>query len=181
MTDTRKEYATAELKAHERFMHAALRDARQALDKNEFPVGCVIVYEDEIVARGERINSTGNGIIELDHAEIVALRHLQKTADAAIDTARATLYSTMEPCLMCYATILLTGIGCIVYAYEDVMGGSTALSLDALAPLYRTMQVEIVPYVLRKESLALMQTFFRNPQNHYWQGSLLERYTLEQA
>jgi tRNA(adenine34) deaminase len=180
MTDTRKEYMTAALRTHERFMRTALEDARRALDKNEFPVGCVIVYEDEIVARGQRINSIGNGIIELDHAEIVALRHLQ-AADTAIDVARATLYSTMEPCLMCYATILLTGIGRIVYAYEDVMGGSTDLSLEALAPLYRTLQVEIVPYVLRKESLALMQTFFRNPDNHYWQGSLLERYTLEQA
>lgn len=180
MTDTYKKETSPELRTHETFMRAALRDACQALEKNEFPVGCVIVYEDEIVARGERINSIGNGIIELDHAEIVALRHLQ-SADAAIDTARATLYSTMEPCLMCYATILLTGIGRIVYAYEDVMGGSTGISLDALAPLYRTLQVEIVPHVLRKESLALMQTFFKNPQNRYWQGSLLERYTLEQA
>lgn len=180
MTDIRKEYATAELRTHERFMRAALGDARRALEKNEFPVGCVIVCEDEIVARGQRINSTGNGIIELDHAEIVALRHLQ-AADTAIDVGRATLYSTMEPCLMCYATILLTGIGRIVYAYEDVMGGSTGISLSDLAPLYRGMQIDIVPHVLREESLALMQAFFKNPQNQYWQGSLLERYTLEQT
>ncbi|MEJ2642913.1 MAG: nucleoside deaminase [Desulfosarcinaceae bacterium] len=180
MADTRKEYTTAALRTHERFMRAALRDARRALDNNEFPVGCVIVCGNDIVARGQRINSTGNGLIELDHAEIVALRHLQ-SADSAIDVSRATLYSTMEPCLMCYATILLTGIGRIVYAYEDVMGGSTGVSLSELPPLYRGMQVEIVPHILRDESLALMQTFFQNPQNAYWQGSLLERYTLEQA
>jgi tRNA(adenine34) deaminase len=167
-------------KIHETFMRAALRDARRALEKNEFPVGCVIVFENQIVARGERINSTGNGLIELDHAEIVALRHLQ-SADIAVDVGRATLYSTMEPCLMCYATILLTGIGRIVYAYEDVMGGSTGICLSGLAPLYREMQVETIPHILREESLALMQAFFKNPRNEYWQGSLLERYTLEQA
>jgi hypothetical protein len=42
------------------------------------------------------------------------------------------------------------------------------------------MKIDIVPHVLRGESLALMQAFFRNPENGYWQGSLLERYTLEQ-
>jgi tRNA(adenine34) deaminase len=179
MTDSLLVHATALLTTDETFMRAALRDARQALDKNEFPVGCVIVYEDDIIARGQRINSTGNGIIELDHAEIVALRRLQ-ALNASIDMGRTTLYSTMEPCLMCYATLLLTGIGRVVYAYEDVMGGSTGISLSELPPLYRGMQIEIVPHVLRDESLALMQAFFKNPQNEYWQGSLLERYTLEQ-
>ena len=81
---------------------------------------------------------------------------------------------------MCYATLLLNGIGRIVYAFEDVMGGSTSLSLDKLAPLYRTMNVDIIQHVLREESLSLMKTFFKDPQNSYWQGSLLARYTLEQ-
>jgi tRNA(adenine34) deaminase len=161
------------------FMRDALIDARMALEYGEFPVGCVIVYENQVIARGRRINSLGEGIIELDHAEIVALRNLQ-AAGPSVEMQQATLYSTMEPCLMCYATILLTGIGRIVYAYEDVMGGSTGMSLEPLAPLYRSMKIDIVPHVLRGESLALMQTFFQNPENGYWQGSLLERYTLEQ-
>jgi tRNA(adenine34) deaminase len=163
-----------------RFMREALADAGQALKNNEFPVGCVIVHANRVVARGRRINSRGKGIIELDHAEIVALRDLQASG-AALEMGQATLYSTMEPCLMCYATLLLTGIGRIVYAYEDVMGGSTSLPLGTLAPLYRSLEVEIVPHVLRAESLALMKAFFGRPENTYWQGSLLERYTLEQA
>jgi tRNA(adenine34) deaminase len=164
---------------HEKFMRQALLDARLALDNNEFPVGCVITYQDRVVARGQRINSIGDGIVELDHAEIMALRKLQ-TSGQAVDMRQATLYSTMEPCLMCYATLLLNGLGRIVYAYEDVMGGSTSLSLEKLAPLYRTMKVKIVPHVLRAESLSLMKAFFENPRNSYWQGSLLARYTLEQ-
>lgn len=163
----------------ERFMRDALFDARLALEYGEFPVGCVIVYENQVIARGRRVNSMGKGIIELDHAEIVALRNLQ-ASEPSVEMHRVTLYSTMEPCLMCYATILLTGIGRIVYAYEDAMGGSTGMSLEPLAPLYRSMKIDILPHVLRRESLALMQAFFRNPENGYWQGSLLERYTLEQ-
>ena len=164
---------------HEKFMQQALLDARLALDNNEFPVGCVITYQDRVIARGQRINSIGDGIVELDHAEIMALRNLQVSGQA-VDMRQATIYSTMEPCLMCYATLLLNGIGRIVYAFEDVMGGSTSLSLDKLAPLYRTMNVDIIQHVLRAESLSLMKTFFKNPQNSYWQGSLLARYTLEQ-
>jgi tRNA(adenine34) deaminase len=168
-----------EKRMDEKFMQQALLDARLALDNDEFPVGCVITYQDRIIARGQRINSIGDGIVELDHAEIMALRNLQ-TSGQAVDMRQATLYSTMEPCLMCYATLLLNGLGRIVYAYEDVMGGSTSLSLEKLAPLYRTTKVKIVPHVLRAESLSLMKTFFKNPQNSYWQGSLLARYTLEQ-
>ena len=164
---------------HEKFMQEALLDARLALDNNEFPAGCVITYQNRVIARGQRINSIGDGIIELDHAEIMGLRKLQ-TSGQVVDMRQATIYSTMEPCLMCYATLLLNGLGRIVYAYEDVMGGSTSLSLEELAPLYRTMKVEIVPHVLRAESLSLMKTFFKNPQNRYWQDSLLARYTLEQ-
>ncbi len=164
---------------HEKFMRQALLDARLALDNNEFPVGCVITYQDRVIARGQRINSIGDGIVELDHAEIMALRKLQVSGQA-VDMCQATIYSTMEPCLMCYATLLLNGIGRIVFAFEDVMGGSTSLSLEKLAPLYRTMKVDIIQHVLRAESLSLMKTFFNNPQNSYWQGSLLARYTLEQ-
>ena len=118
---------------HEKFMQQALLDARLALDNNEFPVGCVITYQERVIARGQRINSIGDGIVELDHAEIMALRNLQASGQA-VDMRQATIYSTMEPCLMCYATLLLNGIGRIVYAYEDVMGGSTSLSLEKLAP-----------------------------------------------
>ena len=67
----------------------------------------------------------------------------------------------------------------IVWAYEDVMGGGTGLDLQRLAPLYRDMQVELRGQVLRRESLALFQQFFRTYD--YWQGSLLASYTLEQS
>ncbi|MEW6502164.1 MAG: nucleoside deaminase [Thermodesulfobacteriota bacterium] len=161
------------------FMTAALAEAEQALASGEFPVGCVLVHEGEIVARGRRLNSQGTAANELDHAEIVALRKLFATRPA-LDRSRITAYSTMEPCLMCFATLLLNGIHSMVYGYEDIMGGGTNLPLAQLLPLYQAMRPSVIPHVLRQESVALFKRFFADPKQAYWQGSLLADYTLRQ-
>lgn len=166
---------------HETFMRLALQQAQQALASNEFPVGAVIVANGEPVATGRRENSQSETANELDHAEIVALRDLLARRPD-IDRQTLTVYSTMEPCLMCYSTMLLNGIRTFVYAYEDAMGGGTGLQLMNLTPLYQAMEVEvhILPHVLRQESLSLFKAFFTSPENNYWQGSLLAEYTLAQ-
>ncbi len=164
----------------EQFMRAALAEARLALDAGEFPVGCVLVLDRKtVVGRGHRQNSEGLGANEIDHAEVVTLRTLlmeQPDIDCCC-RRRVTVYSTMEPCLMCYSTLLLSGIRRFVWAYEDVMGGGSSLPLDQLAPLYRDMEVELIPSVLRQESLLLFGMFFQ--RYSYWQDSMLSRYTLE--
>ena len=164
---------------HETYMKEALREAGEALLAGEFPVGCVMVHGEEIVSRGRRINSIPPDDNELDHAEITALRKLFQQ-HPQIEPSKIVAYSTMEPCLMCYVTLLLNGIRTFVYAYEDVMGGGTSLALKELAPLYREMSVSITPHVLRRESLQLFRTFFANQENTYWQDSPLARYTLDQ-
>jgi tRNA(adenine34) deaminase len=164
---------------HEEYMKEALKEARNALKAGEFPVGCVMVYEGELISRGRRINSIPPTENEMDHAEIVALRKIFDQ-HPEIDRARITVYSTMEPCLMCYVTLLLNGIRNIVYGYEDIMGGGTNLDLSALSPLYREISVDIIPHIMRRESLALFKTFFSDTDKTYWQDSPLARYTLEQ-
>ena len=164
---------------HEINMREALLEAGEAIIAGEFPVGCVMVHEGEIVSRGRRINSKSPNENELDHAEIMALRKLF-AQHPEIDRSKIIVYSTMEPCLMCYVTLLLNGIRKIVYAYEDIMGGGTNLDLNELAPLYREMSVEIIPNVLRRESLELFKLFFADQDNTYWEGSPLEQYTLSQ-
>ena len=165
---------------HDIHMQEALQEAIKALKAGEFPVGCVMVHEDTIISRGRRINSKAPNDNELDHAEIVTLRELF-ALHPEIDRSKIVVYSTMEPCLMCYVTLLLNGIRKIVYGYEDVMGGGTNLDLQSLNPLYREMPVEIIPKVLRRESLELFQSFFAAPNNTYWQDSPLARYTLAQS
>ncbi len=161
------------------FMTAALAEAEQALAAGEFPVGCVLVHEGEIVASGRRLNSQGPATNELDHAEIMALRQLFATRPE-LDRSRITVYSTMEPCLMCFSTLLLNNIRTVVYGYEDIMGGGTNLPLTQLLPLYQAMQPSVTPHVLRQESVALFKRFFADPRQAYWQGSLLADYTLRQ-
>lgn len=160
-------------------MNQALSLAEKALAAGDFPVGCIIVNDGKIIATGERRHSIASGFTELDHAEIVALRNLQNSGKDFLPE-KLTVYSTMEPCLMCYATLLLNKIGTVVWAYEDVMGGGTSLPMGELTPLYRTLQPKLVTHILRQESLALFKTFFQNPANTYWQNSFLEEYTLNQ-
>ncbi len=159
-------------------MQIALAEAANALEQGEFPVGCVLVHDNQVVARGRRRNSRRQ-TNELDHAEIVALHDLIENYPE-IDCSQLTIYCTMEPCLMCFAALLLSNVHTIVYAYEDAMGGGTAINLNHLTPLYRQMEVTIIPRILRDESLTLFKKFFNNPANKYWQNSFLADYTLAQ-
>jgi tRNA(adenine34) deaminase len=162
---------------YEFFMKTALEQAKQALAVGEFPVGCVLVYRDKILETGARRRSIGSNRNEIDHAEIVALRRLSDSGDL-IDRSQITAYSTMEPCLMCYSALILAGIGKIIYAYEDIMGGGTGCELSRLTPLYRDSELKIVPGILRAESLKLFKDFFADPANEYLRQSLLAEYTL---
>ncbi len=163
--------------SHEHFMHIALDEAKKALAAGEFPVGCVLVYNNEVIARGHRAHSGPENRNELDHAEIVALHNLFET-HPDINPGGITCYCTMEPCLMCFAALLLSQVCTIVYGYEDAMGGGTKLPLGTLTPLYKNMKVDILPAVLRAESLALFKEFFSNKNTDYWQDSYLAEYTL---
>ncbi len=163
---------------HEKYMKIALDEAKQAHRKGDFPVGCVIVNRNGIVATGCREHSR-DSTNELDHAEIVALR---KGVEKGLVPGDEELvaYSTMEPCLMCFSTLILNNVRTIVYAYEDVMGGGTNLPLQTLSPLYASMDVTVIPHIMRNESLEMFKDFFQNPENLYWDESLLCTYTLAQ-
>ncbi len=147
---------------YDHFMGEALQEAQKALSRGEFPVGCVMVHGDRIVARGSRKGTRDNGRNELDHAE----------------PAGVTAFCTMEPCLMCFSALILAGIGAVVFAYEDAMGGGTGCDRSQMKPLYRDSPIVVRPHVRRGESLALFQKFFADPANRYWRGSLLAQYTL---
>ncbi len=170
---------TAIEKNDEYFMSLALKEAKKALSFGEFPVGCLMVLGDQVLVSGARENSSGYNTNELDHAEIVTLRKLN-SLNGFYEYDCIKVYCTMEPCLMCYAALILSGIRRIVWAYEDIMGGGTKCDLSILPPLYATSRVSVVPYVRRQESLEIFKTFFSNPHHQYWKNSLLAEYTLKQ-
>ncbi len=163
---------------NEKFMALALQHASVALDDNEFPVGCVMVFDGRVVASGKRSNTFGT-VNEMDHAEIRALRELLD-ADAELDLQSVTVYSTMEPCLMCFATLLVNGVRNFVYSYEDAMGGGTNLPLEKLSPLYKNLNIQITGGVLREESLTLFKKYFTSPETFYLRDTLLAEYTIRQ-
>ena len=160
-------------------MNKALEEAETALAAGEFPVGCVMVYRENIIATGARENSTGDCANEVDHAEMIALRRLCDL-ETKIYLKEVTLFSTLEPCLMCFGALLISGIHKIVFAYEDAMGGGTLCDLSTLPPLYKENQISVTPDILRKKSLQLLKAFFSNPENTYLKDSLLATYTLRQ-
>ncbi|MGD9009053.1 MAG: nucleoside deaminase [Desulfobacteraceae bacterium] len=162
---------------HSHFMQHALRQAQQALEEGEFPVGCVVVYDQQIIATGRRIGTRLDTPSELEHAEIIALRQLESLG-GSIDRGQITFYATLEPCLMCFGALLISGIGTIVYAYEDAMGGGTSCDRSRLPELYRENGIRIISGVNRQESLDLFKAYFSDPDIDYWRGSYLARYTL---
>jgi tRNA(adenine34) deaminase len=165
-------------------MQQALTLARRALDKDEFPVGCIVIYEGNVIAKGERAGTHQPVPSELEHAEMIALRRLENLtafSNNPIDPKKTIIYSTLEPCLMCYGALLISGIGTVVYAYEDAMGGGTACDRTQLPVLYKNNDMRIVPHICRDQSLALFKEFFSRPHINYWRNSFLADYTLAQS
>lgn len=161
---------------HTVYMKRALLVAKKRLANGYIPVGAVLVMGKTIVADNSALQEGDEDSRNiLDHGEVVALRRFFEKHPNA-DGSKLTLYCTFEPCLMCYATSMISGIKKIVYAYEDVMGGGTNAPLNKLTPFYAENAVQIIPGVCRDEALTLFKRFFENPDNDY-AGTLLETYT----
>ena len=102
----------------EHWMTEALKDAKEALDAGEVPVGCVFVYQNEIIGRGRnRVNETKNAT---RHAEMLAIEEVDNwCANDGLDRRRVfaegVLYVTVEPCIMCAAALRIVGLYKVVY------------------------------------------------------------------
>lgn len=115
------------------FMEAALQMAKHALDNREVPVGCVIIYNNEIVATGcNDVSRTKNAT---QHAELIAVEHLQdwcrrKHYDVNDVFLNCVLYVTTEPCIMCAAALRLLKISKIFYGCSNQRFGGCGSRLD---------------------------------------------------
>ena len=96
----------------EKYIKLALKEAQKAYKKGEVPVGCVIVYNNEIIARAH--NTRHKNKSALDHAEILAIKKANKKLNAWM-LDNATIYVTLEPCLMCAGAIFQSRIKRVVY------------------------------------------------------------------
>ena len=142
-------------KSDEYFMRIALREAQKAFDADEVPIGAIVVVNNNIVSKG--YNQVELLKDSTAHAEIIALTTAYTVLGAKY-LPDATLYVTLEPCLMCCGAIYWSKLGRIVYgAFDEKNGYNKYVQLSPFHP-----KTEIVSGVLHNECAMLMKDFFRN-------------------
>ena len=140
------------------FMKEALKEAKKAFNKNEIPVGCVIVLDDQIIARGHNLRQTKKSV--LGHAEIMAIQKANKKLDSWI-LENCTMYVTLEPCSMCAGAILQSRIKRLVFGAYEPKHGACGSIINILDNNEFNHQVEITSKVLENESSTLLKNFFQ--------------------
>ncbi|MFC6103357.1 nucleoside deaminase [Olivibacter domesticus] len=135
------------------FMREALKEAAIAFDKDEVPIGALIVHNGKIIARGHNLTETLNDVTA--HAEMQAF-----TAAANYIGGKylkdCTLYVTIEPCVMCAGASYWSQIKRIVFGAQDLKRGYTAVSKKITHP-----KTTVISGVLEPECRELMQRFFQ--------------------
>ncbi len=143
-------------------MNLALKEAKKAYLKGDVPVGCVIVKNGEVIAKAHNTRQSKNDT--MGHAEINAIRKACKKLKAWI-LEDATIYVTLEPCLMCAGAILNARISNLVYATEEPKFGSVESVANVLDNDKYNHKVKIEKGVLKEESSNLLKTFFKELRN----------------
>jgi tRNA(adenine34) deaminase len=138
-----------------KFMQEALNQARIAFEKDEVPVGCVIVCEGEIIAKAYNQNKILGDAFA--HAEILALKQasLVKNSSRLDD---CDLYVTLEPCLMCFGAISWARVKKLYFGAFDEKFGTFSLN-NSIKNYHKP---EIYSQICEEESSRLLQEFFRN-------------------
>ena len=137
----------------ERWMREALAEAQQALQRDEVPVGAVVVADGRIIGRGHNLTETLHDVTA--HAEMQAITAAaEQLGGKYLD--RCTLYVTVEPCVMCAGAIGWSQLGRLVYGASDEKRGFQRFAPQALHP-----RCTVTTGVLADECAQLMKDFFR--------------------
>lgn len=141
----------------EYFMKQALQQAQMAFDKDEVPVGAVVVCKNQIISRAYNLSETLND--PTAHAEMQAYTAASDYLGGKY-LSECTLYVTLEPCHMCAGASFWVQVGKIVYGASDKKRGVSVLQNTILHP-----KTEIKGGVMAQESEALLQSFFKSKRN----------------
>ncbi len=141
---------------HEYFMMQALKEAQQAFEEEEIPIGAVVVINERIIARGHNMTERLND--PTAHAEMIALTSAFNALGAKY-LPDATLYVTIEPCLMCAGALYWSKLGRIVYGAADEKNGykKTAGTNWPFHP-----KTELIRGVMEEQCAQLMKDFFQS-------------------
>ena len=143
----------------EKFMKEALKEAKKAYDKDEIPVGAVIVKDNKIIARAHNLKEGKNNAI--CHAEILAIQKACKKLGSwrLLD---CEMYVTLEPCSMCAGALINSRIRKIYIGTSDEKTGACGSKLNLLKDFKFNHNVEIEQYILKDECEKILKDFFKN-------------------
>lgn len=161
----------------EKYMKEALKQAKKAYALKEVPVGCVIVYEDQIIARGYNRRNTDQNTTS--HAEINAIRKAsKKLGDWRLEGC--TMYVTLEPCQMCAGALVQSRIDEVVIGSMNPKAGCAGSVLNLLEVEGFNHQVKTTRGVLQEECSAMLSDFFKELREKKKQRKMLAKQEIQQ-
>lgn len=135
------------------FMRQALKEAQAAFEKDEVPVGVVVVAQQRIIARGHNLTETLNDVTA--HAEMQAITSAESFLGGKY-LVDCTMYVTLEPCVMCAGALAWSQISKLVYGASDEKRGYSRRGQHILHP-----KTEVVPGIMEAECASLLKNFFQ--------------------
>ena len=146
----------------EKYMKEAIKQAKKAAKVGDVPIGCVIVYQDQIIARG--YNKRNAKKTTLAHAELLAIEKASKKInDWRLE--ECTMYITLEPCQMCAGAIVQARIPRVVVGAMNKKAGCAGSVINLFQSPAFNHQVEFEKGVLEQECSAMLSDFFKELRN----------------
>lgn len=147
---------------NEKFMRLALKEAQKAFDKEEIPVGAIIVKNGKVIAKAHNLKESKNSATA--HAEILAIEKACKKLGAwrLLD---CDMYVTLEPCSMCAGALINSRIRKIYIGTDDPKTGACGSKLNLLKDFTFNHNIEIEKYILKEECTNILKDFFKMLRN----------------
>lgn len=142
-----------------KYMMEALKEAELAKLEDEVPIGCVIVKDDQIIARSH--NQRDKSHNPLGHAETLAIKEASEVL-GDWQLVDCELYVTIEPCIMCSGAIIQSRIKRVVYGAPDIKGGAFGSSINILEASNINHHPEVVKGVLEDECSSIIKNYFKS-------------------
>ena len=139
-------------------MKEALKEAHKAELIDEVPIGCVIVKDDKIIARGHNQRETNQS--PMGHAEIIAINKASKKLKSW-RLEGCDIYVTLEPCIMCSGAIIQSRISKVYYGASDPKGGALGSSINVLEAKNINHHPEVISGVMQEECSKIITNYFK--------------------
>lgn len=153
-------------------MELAIDEARKSLEKKLLPVGAVLVVDNEVVGRAHKQQAYS---YHLDHAEMLLLRNYFQNKNLKRNKHHVSLYTTLEPCMMCIGTILHCPIDTIVYSTSDPYGGGCSIVHAQQLPVrHKDHPLEAIGGILEKKTRKLFKEFIEMNTGEFYSRENIE-------